>query len=333
MKVNCLSGISGQLGSVLAKNLLDNGETVIGFSPRRSTPNRQRLDFLGITNHPNLILSEGDLCDSSFIYSLIDKWKFDRFWNTGAQSHVHCSFENPQSTTEINSVGVIHVLEGIRKFSPQTSLLHCATSECFGKSYDIINGKKVQNENTSMVPCSPYGSAKLNSLHNVRIWRESYGLNVRSAIMFNYEAASLRGHNFLPRKVCLYIKKLKDWLRDNPHSNNFPVLSLGNLYSFRDWNALSDTISGLKLMMDNPPDEFVISSGETHSVEEFVIEAFRVGGLGDYKKYVVIDEKLKRPLEVDYLCGDSSKLKALGWSSKVSFYELVEDMVLNETGI
>jgi GDPmannose 4,6-dehydratase len=236
-------------------------------------------------------------------------------------SHVATSFSQPSTTFDVNTNGVLHILESIRTTSSATKFYQASTSEMFGKNYDVDQyGNKYQDENTNLTPQSPYAISKTASHHLVRIYRESYNLFCCSGILFNHEGPR-RGENFLTRKVTKYIGQLIN----NQISSS---LKLGNLQSYRDWGHSKDYVKAMYLMMQqDEPDDFVVCTGETHSVLEFVKKAFDSVNL-DYKKYVVIDPSLYRPAEVDYLCGRYNKAKKiLAWEPSFSFNELVEEMV------
>jgi GDPmannose 4,6-dehydratase len=322
MKTALLTGVTGQDGSYLSDFLLEKEYKVIGLYRRTSSNNLHRISHL--LHNPNFVLEEFDLTDPSGCNRIISKYKPDEFYNLGAQSHVGTSFSQPTTTFEINTVGVVNVLESIRNLSPQTKFYQASTSEMFGRNYFIkSNGEKYQNEDTSMLPQSPYGISKLASHHMVQIYRSSYNLFTCSGILFNHESPR-RGENFVTRKITKYIGKI---IRGDITDK----LSLGNLDSHRDWGHAKDYVIAMWMMMQkNIPDDFVISSGSTHSVKEFLNQAFLMVGL-DPDKYVNIDISLFRPSEVDYLRGDSTKAKnLLGWTNTISFNDLIEDMVRSD---
>ena len=315
-----VSGVTGQDGSYMADFLLNQGYKVIGLHRRSSSNNLARISHL--KNNTNFILEEFDLTDPSGVNQLIRYYQPDEFYNLAAQSHVGTSFKQPTTTFEIDTVGVINVLEAIKNYSSSTKLYQAGTSEMFGRNYSIDNhsGKKYQNENTTMLPQSPYGVAKLASYHMIQIYRAAYSLYCCCGILFNHESPR-RGENFVTRKITKYIGSvIKDQNRDK--------LKLGNLDAHRDWGHAQDYVEGMWMMLQQPQaDDYVLATGQTHSVKEFLIKAFSAVNL-DYTNYVDIDENLFRPAEVDYLCGDSSKAeKILGWKPKYSFDDLVQDMV------
>lgn len=318
-KTAIISGVTGQDGSYLTELLLEKNYKVIGLYRRSSSPHFERLS--NIINSPNLNLIEFDLTDPISIYNIISKYQPDEFYNLAAMSHVATSFSQPKTTFDVNTNGVLHILEGIRTSSSATKFYQASTSEMFGKNYDVDqNNNKYQDENTVLTPQSPYAVSKTASHNLVRIYREAYNIFASSGILFNHEGPR-RGENFLTRKVTKYIGQLIN-------NQTSETLKLGNLQSYRDWGHAQDYVKAMYLMLQQEqPDDFVICTGETHSVLEFVKKAFATVNL-DYKKYVVIDPSLYRPAEVDYLCGRSSKAKqALGWEPSISFDELVAEMV------
>lgn len=326
-----ITGLSGQLGSHMAEQCLKDGHKVIGLLRRSSAPNLWRIEHL--INHPNLFMLEGDGCDSTFINHAISRYKPDIIYNYMAQSHVATSFVQPSYTAEITGKSVLYILEAMKNFSPETRLVHAATSEQFGDQYDIdSNGKKYQDENTKMNIQSPYGNAKLEAYNYIRLYRQSYGLFTTNIIMFNCES-SRRTETFVTRKITKYIAELYDLLNNQNTTKPYRKLKLGNLYAYRDWGAASDYIKAYILAANHTgPDDFVICTGETHTIEDFLDESFSLVGF-DWHKHVEIDETLKRPSEVDYLCGRYDKAKrVLGWEPTVQFKELVKNMVEADIG-
>lgn len=320
--ISLISGITGQDGSYLADLLLHKNHKVIGLHRRNSTNNFERISHI---KNSNFILEEFDLTDSSGCNRLISKYQPDYFFNLAAQSHVGTSFKQPISTFEIDTIGVVNVLESIRNNSPKTKFYQASTSEMFGKNYTISSNNKYQNELTPFLPQSPYGVAKLASHRMVQIYREAYGLFVTSGILFNHESPR-RGENFVTRKITKYIAQLINGII--PKTTK---LHLGNLSANRDWGHAKDYVRAMLLMVEHDhADDFVISTGETHSVQEFCEKAFGLVNLS-YHDYVYIDPELYRPCEVEYLKGDSSKASAiLGWRPNISFDDLVKDMVYSD---
>jgi GDPmannose 4,6-dehydratase len=320
-KIAVITGITGQDGSYLSELLLAKNYNVIGLYRRSSTNSFARIKHF--IDHNDLTLEEFDLTDPSDTYRIINKYKPQEFYNLAAQSHVATSFKQPSTTFEINTLGVINILEGISRFSPQTKFYQASTSEMFGSNYsDSSDGSFYQNENTTFLPNSPYACAKLAAHNMIRIYREAYNLYCCSGILFNHES-SRRGENFVTRKITKYIGQLVN----NKISKDTP-LYLGNLKASRDWGHAKDYVEAMYLMLQqNQCDDFVISTNETHTVEEFLAAAFNLVNL-NYQDYVKIDPDLYRPCEVNYLKGDSSKAKqVLGWKPKITFKDLVQDMV------
>jgi GDPmannose 4,6-dehydratase len=323
-KTAVITGITGQDGSYLAENLLNKGYGVIGLYRRSSSNNLTRLTHL--LQNFNLKLQEFDLTDPSDCVNIISSYKPNEFYNLAAQSHVGTSFKQPTTTFEINTVGVINLLENIRKFSPTTRFYQASTSEMFGRNYITnIDGYKYQDENTPFMPQSPYAVAKLSSHRMVQIYREAYGLYACSGILFNHESPR-RGENFVTRKITRYIGQLVN----NLLPSNTP-LKLGNIEAVRDWGHAKDYVEAMRLMLtQGKPDDFVISTGQCHSVKDFLTIAFKLVNL-NYTDHIMIDPELYRPAEVQYLNGDSSKAQqTLLWKPTISFEQLVEDMVTQD---
>lgn len=322
MKTALVTGITGQDGSYLADLLLEKNYKVVGLYRRSSTNTFGRINH--IVNHPSFILEEFDLTDPSGCVNVVQKYQPEELYNLGAQSHVGTSFSQPTTTFEINAVGVINLLEAIRNYSPSTKFYQAGTSEMFGRNYEMnTKGEKYQNENTKMLPQSPYGVAKLAAYHMVQIYRSAYNLYCCCGILFNHESPR-RGENFVTRKVTKYIGKVIN-------QQTSDKLELGNLMAHRDWGHAKDYVKGMWLMLQQQtPEDFVLAMGQTHSVEEFVISAFNLVNL-NYQNYVNIDENLFRPAEVDYLRGDSSKARSvLGWAPMYSFGALIQDMIMSD---
>ena len=320
-KTAIVTGATGQDGSYLLELLLEKDYRVIGLHRRSSINNFERINHL--LKSPQLILEEFDLTDPSDTASLISKYKPEELYNLAAQSHVATSFKQPTTTFEIDTIGVINLLESIRKLSPQTKFYQASTSEMFGKNYSVNSeGVKYQNEDTILMPQSPYAVAKLASHRMVQIYREAYNLYTSSGILFNHEGPR-RGENFVTRKITSYIGKLI-----NKRIPQDVKLKLGNLDASRDWGHAKDYVKAMHLMLQqNSGDDFVISTGESHTVQEFVIKAFELVNL-DWQDYTEIDPDLYRPAEVNFLKGDSSKAqKILNWKPSIDFDDLVQDMV------
>tara|TARA_B100000902_G_scaffold12631_1_gene15400 strand:- start:2443 stop:3426 length:984 start_codon:yes stop_codon:yes gene_type:complete len=322
MKTAIITGITGQDGSYLSELLLEKEYNVIACHRRSSTNNLNRINHL--LSNPRYKLTEFDLTDPSGVTQTVNKYQADEFYNLAAQSHVGTSFKQPSTTFEINTIGVTNILEAIRHHSPHTKLYQASTSEMFGRNYSSEkDGKKYQNECTEMLPQSPYGVAKLASHNMVEIYRSAYGLFGCCGILFNHES-SRRGENFVTRKITKYIGRLARGEAKEP-------LKLGNLDAHRDWGHAKDYVRAMWMMLQQEqPQDFVIATGETHSVKEFLDLAFKSVQL-NADNHVEIDPDLFRPAEVDYLCGDPTLAKEkLGWEPEMSFTDLIDDMVKSD---
>ena len=305
-----ITGITGQDGSYLAELLLQEGYEVIGMVRRSSTESFERIEH--IRNQVTLV--QADLLDQLSIISIMEDHKPDEVYNLAAQSFVPTSWVQPVLTGEYDALGVAKVLEAIRLVDKSIRFYQASSSEMFGKVQECP-----QKETTPFYPRSPYGVAKIYG-HWITInYRESYGIHASSGILFNHESPR-RGLEFVTRKITDGAVRIKLGLSDK--------LALGNLDAKRDWGYAGDYVRAMWLILQQPePGNYVIATGETHSVEEFVQSAFEYLNL-DYKDHVVIDQKFVRPAEVDLLLGDSSLAKEkLGWEPKVSFVELVKMMV------
>ena len=315
-----VSGITGQLGSEATRYLLNNGENVLGISRRSSSSNYSRLS--DIVNHPNLTILTGDVTDANFINKTFSKYKPDFCLWYAAQSHVNVSFEEPSHTWDVTANAVLHVLEAIKNFSPNTKFVQASSSEMFSSNYSEDQNGKYQDENTRMSGNSPYAIAKLAAYNLVQLYRKSYNLFTSNIIMFNCEG-KFRSDTFVTRKITKYIGNL---IRND---FKYPKLKLGNIESFRDWGESSDYVRAYVMAANHcEPDDFVICTSETHSIREFLDEAFSVANINNWSKFVEIDESLKRPSEVPYLCGRYNKIKRiLSWEPRIKFKELVKIMV------
>lgn len=321
-KTAIITGITGQDGSYLMSSLLSRGYNVIGLYRRNSTNNFWRIEKH--MKHPMLNLQEFDLTDYSSLHRIITQYLPDEFYNLAAQSHVGTSFDQPINTFNINTHGVVSILEIIRSVSPQTKFYQASTSEMFGSNYSSSTKKeKYQDESTDFSPQSPYAVSKVASHQMVKLYRESYGLYACSGILFNHESPK-RGENFVTRKITKYLGRLINGLTKDK-------LKLGNIYSYRDWGHAKDYVEAMRMMLNQEyPDDYVIATGSTHSVQEFLELAFNEIDL-NYKDYLEIDPSLYRPAEVDFLLGDCSKAKKkLGWSPSISFNKLVSEMVKSD---
>lgn len=347
-KTALITGVTGQDGSILSEFLLDKGYKVYGLNRRTSTPNTSRLS-LSLQNK-NFELVEGDVSDQNSIQNIINAIKPTELYNLAAQSHVKTSFDQPSYTFQVNTLGTLNCLEAIRLCSPETKFYQASTSEMFGSNYttsvgfSYSEGKRVetnyQNENTPFAPNSPYAVAKLAAHNLVRNYRDSYGLHASAGILFNHESPR-RGAEFVTKKITNWITEFRAWRKkthmymdagDDIQSREgtlFPKLRLGNLDAKRDWGHARDYVEGMwSMLQQDKPDDYVLATGETHSIREFLAEAFGCVGISDWEDYVVCDPKYYRPLEVSYLLGDYSKArKVLGWEPKTKFKELVKEMV------
>ena len=358
-------GITGQDGSYLAELLLDKGYKVTGVTRRVSVSTLTRIEHI----LPKINIVEGDVTDSFNVSKIIEEGEPDEIYNLAAQSHVGTSFKQPSLTWDVTAGGVLNILEAIR-YSPRRDKIRfyqASSSEMFGKNYtesddDPIGtyaGRKYQDENTAFMPQSPYAIAKLAAHHLVRNYRDSYGIFASSGILFNHESER-RGENFVTRKISkwigefskqsskqIFVEKVSKsahsmgQLRqeDNPdmiyvslYDEGFPKLRLGNLDACRDWGHAEDYVRAMWLMLQQEsPDDYVIATGETHSVRDFLNVAFALAGITEWEDYVVIDPEFYRPAEVDYLLGSPQKAKyVLNWSPEISFNELVQRMVEND---
>ena len=312
-----ITGITGQDGSYLAELLLSKGYEVHGLIRRASTFNTGRLDAIYADPHQagaKLLLHYGDLSDASGLARLLGKIAPEEIYNLAAQSHVRVSFDCPEYTTDVTATGVVRLLESIRETGIQPRFYQASSSEMYGKVQEVP-----QTETTPFYPRSPYACAKVCAYWATVNYRESYGLHASNGILFNHESPR-RGETFVTRKITRAIARIVSGLQDK--------LYLGNLDSKRDWGYAKEYVEAMWLMLQqSEPDDYVIATGETHSVSEFLEMAFRHMGL-DWKKHVEFDPRYVRPAEVDLLIGDPSKAKKkLGWEPKTKFAELVKLMV------
>ncbi len=315
-KIALITGVTGQDGSYLVELLLSKGYQVHGLIRRASTFNTGRLDHIYTDPHEpdrNLFLHYGDLSDSEQINNIIFNIQPNEVYNLAAQSHVRVSFDMPEYTSEITGLGVTRVLEAIRRSHLPIKFYQASSSEMYGSS------SPPQNEETCFEPRSPYACAKLYAYHMVRNYRDGYNIFASNGILFNHESPR-RGETFVTRKITRAIAAISAKKQDK--------LFLGNLSAKRDWGFAPEYVEGMwRILQANNPDDYVIGTGETHSVQEFVDESFTYAGL-DPQKHVIIDPKYFRPTEVEALISDSAKAKkALKWEPQVKFKELVRIMV------
>ena len=311
MKTAMITGITGQDGSYLAELLLAKGYRVIGLKRRTSLICTERID--GFYDHENFQMRYFDLNDAGCIWRLLSEYKPDEFYNLAAQSHVRVSFELPENTADGIAMGTLRILDAIRHMSPHTRFYQASSSEMFGD-----NPKFPQDENTRLMPASPYACAKVFAHNLVRNYRKSYEIHASSGILFNHESPR-RGETFVTRKITLAAAKIKLGMQD--------ALYLGNLDAKRDWGFAGDYVKAMWLMLQQEePDDYVIATGETHTVREFLHTVFDIAGLST-NKHVRIQSRLFRPHEVPVLLGSPTKAyNKLGWKHTVNLRELAEMM-------
>jgi GDPmannose 4,6-dehydratase len=311
IKTAIITGVTGQDGSYLTELLLEKGYKVIGLKRRASLINTDRLDHL--YHHTNFHLEYFDLNDVGSIYRLLNTYQPDEFYNLAAQSHVRVSFDISEHTVDGIAMGTLRILNAIKEISPHTRFYQASSSEMFGD-----NPQVPQAEHTALHPASPYACAKVFAHNLVRNYRHSYNLHLSSGILFNHESPR-RGETFVTRKITLAAARIKLGLQKK--------LYLGNLDSKRDWGYAKDYVEGMWLMLQqDKPDDYVIATGETHTVREFLAEVFTHANL-KIEEVVEIDERLFRPHEVPVLLGDSSRAKEqLNWTPKTKFKDLARIM-------
>lgn len=333
IKKALITGVTGQDGSYLSELLLSNGYEVYGIIRRSSSFNTKRIEHL--YKNKNFHTFYGDLVDTNSIRKLISKINPNEIYNLGAQSHVKISFDLPEYSTDVDGLGTLRMLEAIRDINKKIKFYQASTSELYGHT----SGKASQNENTEFRPRSPYAVAKLYSYWIVKMYREAYGLYATNGILFNHESPR-RGENFVTRKITIEAAKIKLGI-----SKQFEI---GNIYSKRDWGYAPEYVEGMwKMLQQKKPDDFVLSTGETHSVKEFINEVFSYLKMEIYwkkqnkyehaflksnnQKVVKVNPIYFRPSEIDYLIGDYTKAKKqLKWSPKIKFKQLVKIMADND---
>ena len=320
MKRALITGITGQDGSYLAELLLEKGYEVHGIIRRSSTFNTKRIDHLYKDFHEpgaKMLLHYGDFTDSSSLADIINKSEPDEVYHLSAQSHVRTSFDIPEYTSDVTGLGTVRILEAIRRSKRDVRFYQASSSEMFGKTKDFP-----QNEKTPFHPRSPYACAKVFAYYMTINYRESYGMFASNGILFNHESPR-RGETFVTRKITRGLARIL--------AGKEKELYLGNLEAKRDWGYADDFVKAMWMILQHKePDDFVIATGETHSVKEFLQEAFSLVGK-KWEEYVKIDPRYFRPAEVDVLMGDYSKAKKLlGWEPKVKFKELVKIMVQSD---
>tara|TARA_B100002019_G_scaffold261274_1_gene247917 strand:- start:713 stop:1765 length:1053 start_codon:yes stop_codon:yes gene_type:complete len=348
MKTAIIFGITGQDGSHLADLLLEKNYKVTGVTRRTSTDNTTRISH--ILNNKNFRLASGDITDASSVLNILrEHEQVDEVYNLAAQSHVAVSFKQPGLTWDITGKGCLNILQGLVDLNMLGARFYQASSsEMFGKNYDVEVGmtseSKYQNEETKFLPQSPYAIAKCAAHYMTSLYRDGYGIHASAGILFNHEGPR-RGENFVTRKITKWIGEFKRWAESvgavSPNfdeyniivgENVFPKLRLGNLDAYRDWGYAGDYCEAMWMMLQqDEPDDYVICTGETHTIKEFLNVAFSEVGINDWSDLVIQDPEFYRPAEVDYLRGDCSKANTkLGWIPKHSFEDLVKMMVKHD---
>lgn len=312
-----ITGITGQDGSYLAEFLLEKGYEVHGLVRRSSTFNRSRIEHIFQNPNqrsPSLNLHVSDLTDGGSLTALLATIKPDEIYNLGAQSHVRTSFDLPEYTANVVSLGTLRILEAVKSIGFKTKIYQASSSEMFG------NAPAPQNESTPFHPVSPYGIAKYAAFNFAKSYREAYGMFVCNGILFNHESPR-RGENFVTKKITKGIAGILAGKQDK--------IYLGNLDAKRDWGYAPEYVEAMWLMMQQPqPNDYVIATGEAHSIREFLEETFRLVGIKDWEGHIGADPLYYRPAEIYQLVGDASKAKEkLGWEPKVKFKELVKIML------
>jgi GDPmannose 4,6-dehydratase len=348
-------GVTGQDGSHLADLLLGKDYSVVGVARRCSVDTTERIKHL--ENKVGFELIEGDITDAHSVMGILRQHSdVDEIYNLAAQSHVATSFTQPGLTWDITGKGCLNILQSMVDSDISARFYQASSSEMFGKNYDVVEEDfdadlqyrcgKYQNEDTKFLPQSPYAIAKCAAHYMTRLFREAYGVHASSGILFNHEGPR-RGETFVTRKITKWISDLQRWLKTMQidHTNiiktdcdrlfgsgeqySFPKLRLGNLDASRDWGYAGDYVEAMwSMLQQDNPDDYVICTGETHTIREFLDAAFSYIGITDWSDYVVVDPEFYRPAEVDYLKGDATKANTvLNWKPQTSFSELVKLMV------
>lgn len=340
MKSALITGVTGQDGSYLAELLLGKGYEVVGLRRRTSVENTGRLRLC--LGHPQFELIEGDMVDAGSVYRIVSSYRPTEVYNLAAQSDVGASFGQPELTFQVNTLGTLHLLEAIRQCGLVTRFYQASTSEMFGKA------RGYQEEDTRIAPQSPYAISKASAHHLVRMYRDAYGVYACRGILFNHESER-RGAAFVTRKITMWLAQFSNWadrngvccsdvgfaeddiyIRDNKGCViRFPKLRLGNLDARRDWGHARDYVEAMYLMMQQrEPRDYVIATGESRSIRDFLVASFSLINVSDWTGYVVSDPKFYRPSDVGQLRGCAEKAKKeLRWVPKVGFEELVRLMV------
>ena len=315
MKNALIFGLTGQDGAYLSKFLLDKGYNVFGTFRRTSHKCFERLDEMN--TYDQITRMKADLADPSSIQSALRQAQPDEIYNLAAQSFVGVSFQQPILTSDITGIGTLRILEAVKENFPNAKYYQASSSEMFG------NSSGMKNEDTILKPRSPYGAAKVFAHHMTNHYREAYNLFACCGILFNHESP-LRGIEFVTRRITWNLARIK--------YSKTTKFSLGNIHAKRDWGFAGDFVEAMWLMLQQEkPDDYVIATGESHTVEEFLTLATEYAGLGDWHDFVEIDESILRPTDIDELLGDSSKAKSLlKWKPKLSFKDLVKEMVQHD---
>lgn len=315
MKTALITGVTGQDGSYLVDLLLSKGYKVVGLKRRTSLISTDRIDHI-LEDEKKVLsfyLQYGNMNDSGCLHRVLLEHQPDEIYNLAAQSHVRVSFDTPEETSEVVAMGTLRLLEAVRNVCPKAKVYQASSSEMFGD-----NPENPQSETTRLMPASPYSCAKVFAHNLCRNYREGYGMHISSGILFNHESPR-RGETFVTRKITMAAARIKLGLQDK--------LYLGNLEAKRDWGFAGDYVEAMWMMLQQEiPDDYVIATGETFTVRQFLHEVFNYAGL-DVNEYVETDERLFRPHEVPLLLGDPSKAKAiLGWEPRVKFSDLARMM-------
>ena len=315
MKKALIFGITGQDGTYLADFLLQKGYEVIGTYRRTSHKSFERLEAFNLLNKVELI--NADLLDQISINKSIKYSMPDEIYNLAAQSFVGISFDQPLLTSEVTGMGATRIFEAVKEFSPNSKIYQASSSEMFG------NTDEIKNEESRLYPASPYGIAKVFAHKSAQHYRKAYDMFISSGILFNHESPH-RGLEFVTRKITSAIGNIISKKQDK--------IILGNIKAKRDWGFAGDYVEAMWLMLQQQtPDDYVVATGKSYSVEEFLVKAFECSGLGNWKDYVEISDKYMRPSDIDNLVGDASKAKnELNWEPKMSFEKLVKSMVEND---
>jgi len=301
-----ITGINGMDGTFMSKLLLDKGYNVFGLTRKVVTNKKKDVEYV-----------LGDLSDTSSLYSCLDYVKPDEIYNLGAESQIKPSWDDPKQHLLVNGVSIVDFLEYIKNESPKTKLFNAGSAEMFGYTQD-----SPQTENTKILPRNPYGSVKVYAYDMIRHYREKYNIFGCTGILYNHES-ELRGLEMVSRKITNGVAKIHLGLTDK--------ITLGNLDAIRDWGYAGDFVNAMWMILQHDkPDDYIISTGISRTIREFLDISFNVIGINDWSNYIIIDKNFIRPQESFPLVGDNSKLKSLGWSPEISFHKMIKEMVLND---